>query len=662
MKSTRGLWTAAAILAVLSILSGLGVSRARATDEEEMAIKARAAEIESTLDDVYGARAASNEYWLRLKEASNAAQILKNAENVVKTEPPKATEELYKEYYRNGNRSNYQSVRFRLESRIIQLTLAEKIEGKGRFVDALNAELDRFCDLKSWVLPAHDRDAQIYDGKAMYSDLGSTLAGANVAIAVNLLEDKLDPQIVEKAKREVERRVLEPYERAVKKQYDGMWWVRTTNNWNAVCHAGTTIAALNIVESKARRAFFIAGAEYFSEHFFFKGFTEDGYCSEGMGYWNYGFGNYIYLGAAIRFATHGQVDMFRFPKVHAVLDFAPNLEIDQGNYAVFADCSANAGPNSHYVGYLSRLKDYGYKEFEARAFGKNFHPNDLVETTTIGYDEPVVFREETDEPQKYAPPVRTEFKDAGVVICRPGKDAKGRFFAIALKGGSNNEMHNHNDVGSYSLLLGDKSDATAQDRYISRDPGGETYTARTFSSRRYEGELLNSYGHPVPKIAGKLQSPGAQCRGIVVSKSFEDAEDDITFDITSAYPEATTLAKALRTFQFRRAHGDDPGFVTISDAVSFKENEKGSVESAIITFEEEIEIAETNDGGLTLKLAGAVVRVSAKDAAGAPRKLVAEKTTVGENDESVKTKPTRVALRIAEDVHEATIIQRFDVQ
>ena len=223
-------------------------------------------------------------------------------------------------------------------------------------------------------------------------------------------------------------------------------------------------------------------------------------------------------------------------------------------------------------------------------------------------------------------------------------------------------MHNHNDVGSYSLLLGDKSDATAHDRYISRDPGGETYTARTFSSRRYEGELLNSYGHPVPKIAGKLQSPGAQCRGIFVSKSFEDAEDDITFDITSAYPEATTLAKALRTFQFRRAHGDDPGFVTISDAVSFKENEKGSVESAIITFEEEIEIAETNDGGLTLKLAGAVVRVSAKDAAGAPLKLVAEKTTVGENDESVKTKPTRVALRIAEDVHEATIIQRFDVQ
>ena len=65
MKSTRGLWTAAAILAVLSILSGLGVSRARATDEEEMAIKARAAEIESTLDDVYGAEdrlAAAIEY------------------------------------------------------------------------------------------------------------------------------------------------------------------------------------------------------------------------------------------------------------------------------------------------------------------------------------------------------------------------------------------------------------------------------------------------------------------------------------------------------------------------------------------------------------------------------------------------------------------------
>ena len=109
---------------------------------------------------------------------------------------------------------------------------------------------------------------------------------------------------------------------------------------------GTVAAALNIVESKERRAFFIAGAEFFSERDFFNGFTNDGYCSEGMGYWNYGFGNYLQLSAEIRYATHGKVDMLRFPKVRAVLDYAPTLEIDKGIYAVFADCAAGATPSA----------------------------------------------------------------------------------------------------------------------------------------------------------------------------------------------------------------------------------------------------------------------------------------------------------------------------
>lgn len=629
------------------------------TEAELKAINERAAEIAPMLDDDFGARTAPREYWERFAKAPDAAQIVKYAESVLNTEPPEVPEELYKEYYKNGNRSNYQNVFFNIQRRISSLTLAEATENKGRFIDALNVELDKFCDMKSWVLPAHDKNGLIYDGEAMYSDLGSTLAGAYLAISINLFEDKLDPKVVAKAKAEIERRILAPYEKAVEKVYDGMWWVRTVNNWNAVCHAGTVAAALNIVESKERRAFFIAGAEFFSERDFFKGFTNDGYCSEGMGYWNYGFGNYLQLSAEIRYATHGKVDMLRFPKVRAVLDYAPTLEIDKGIYAVFADCAAGATPNPVYVGYLSRLKGYGYTDFETKGLGSAFNIGGLLETTSIGYDADVVYRETTEEPQKYDPPIRTEFQDAGVVICRPSKDAKGKYFAIAFKGGTNGELHNHNDVGSYTLLLGDAADPNAADVYVSRDPGGETYTARTFSSRRYEGELLNSFGHPVPRIAGKLQSPGGGCRGVVVSKSFEDAEDDVTFDITSAYPEVKTLEKATRTFQYRRATGDDSGFVAITDAIKFKEGEKGAVETALITFEK-VEIAEIADGALEIEIGGAVVNVFALDANGKALKLVAETAIVGEHDDSVKNKPTRVALRVDGDVENATITQLFD--
>ena len=44
---------------------------------------------------------------------------------------------------------------------------------------------------------------------------------------------------------------------------------------------------------------------------FIGGFTDDGYCSEGMGYWNYGFGHYIMMGLAVRAATKGKLDIFQ---------------------------------------------------------------------------------------------------------------------------------------------------------------------------------------------------------------------------------------------------------------------------------------------------------------------------------------------------------------
>ena len=77
----------------------------------------------------------------------------------------------------------------------------------------------------------------------------------------------------------------------------------------------------------------------------------------------------------------------------------------------------------------------------------------------------------------------------------------------------------------------------------------------------------------------------------------------------------------------------------------------------MITFEK-FEIQE-NDGALTIKFAGANVDVSATDADGAKLKLIAEKTIVGENDESVPNKPTRIALRVDGPVNSAVVTQVF---
>ena len=165
-------------------------------------------------------------------------------------------------------------------------------------------------------------------------------------------------------------------------------------------------------------------------------------------------------------------------------------------------------------------------------------------------------------------PLRTWFKDGGVLICRPFPNTSP--FAVALKGGHNAEHHNHNDVGTFMVVSGKSM--------VLCDPGAEVYTARTFSSRRYDSDVLNSFGHPVPVIAGELQRTGIQAKGKVLRTEFSDAQDIIELDITSAYA-VPSLKLYQRTFTYVRQPKPS---LTVSDKVEFDSPQ--TFETALVTW------------------------------------------------------------------------------
>ena len=99
------------------------------------------------------------------------------------------------------------------------------------------------------------------------------------------------------------------------------------------------------------------------------------------------------------------------------------------------------------------------------------------------------------------------------------------------------------------------------------DPGAEVYTARTFSARRYQSKVLNSFGHAVPRVAGRLQETGRQAAAKILKTDFTDQADTLLMDISSAY-KVEGLKKLERTFVFSRAGA---GKLTVSDAVEFDE-------------------------------------------------------------------------------------------
>ena len=488
-------------------------------------------------------------------------------------------DELYREYVVTGNRSHFQSWRGKFLSNLMKLVAAETKEHRRRFVPAIVSRLEAVCSWPSWVLPAHDGKRNVVEGRRQWIDLVSSDLARVLARVLAAVGDVLPPATVARVRAEIERRVFRPY----LDNPQGHWWFLGKNNWNAVCHAGCVIAALELIDDPTVRARFVEGAERGSAVYMAYGFEPDGYCSEGMGYWNYGFGHFLALGLAVRRATGGKVDYFNHPQAVKAMRYAAAYQLVRGISPRFADGSGNVDTN-------------------------------VVECGLTVWPE---LRAEFDG----ALPLRSVFPNGQVWVLRLPSDDPARF-AFGLKGGHNAEFHNHNDVGSYCVLIGEK--------IVAGDIGGEVYTANTFGANRYKSKVNNSFGHPVPRIGGMLQPTGQKFAGKVLKTDFTETCDTVVLDLAGAYA-CPTLTKLERTFVFDRKAKT----ATVTDAVTF--SKPTAFESPYMTTE-----PDSLKGHVTIAATGG-------------EWTLAEDTF----DNPGRPTPHRVAVRFAKPVTDATVAMTF---
>ena len=513
----------------------------------------------------FGSTIADRNAWEKLARNDSFKKIILEAEKLLQSPIPDQSDDLYLDFSRTGNRTRWQRVSGRRRGRVRTFTLAECLENKGRFIPAFEEIIRVLCSERTWVMPAHDRSLTNFNGTSIDIDLGSSALAWSLATADYLLADKLSPEIRRLISDNLDRRILGPYRDMVLGKRKQNWWLTGTNNWNAVCLANVTGSALAVIDLPRQRAFFIAAAENYSKHFL-EGFTDDGYCSEGLGYWNYGFGYYIMLSEMIYQATNNKVDLLQNNKAQKAATFGAQIEIINGVYPAFADCSINAQPSSKLMYFVSRRIGLALRSWEQ--IDPVSSGGSLYQSMMYSFPNSASLARSNQGPSQ-KPGIRSWFDRAGVLISRPGPNSSSTL-AVALKGGHNQEHHNHNDVGSFVVVLDDKP--------LLLDPGGEIYTARTFSSRRYESNVLNSFGHPVPIVAGKLQQTGRKARGRVVSRSFTDSTDTLVLDISSAY-DVPELRKLERKFVYSRTGS---GSLCITDEVTF--SRPCDFGTALITF------------------------------------------------------------------------------
>jgi hypothetical protein len=436
------------------------------------------------------------------------------------------SDEIYRRANKEGNRGIYKPRYYRTMDRLEKFIVAECMENKGRFIPQIEVYIDSIMAMKSWLHPNHDdSENSVLEGKRVSIDLGARKFGMVLALANALLEDKLPDSLQVEINRQLQWRITDSYLSSCQKEDDkSNSWIRSTSNWNAVCTSGTLFTTIVTSDDYAERINAI-GCAINSMAYYLSGFGKDGYCSEGTGYWNYGFGHYLYLAEILFDYSDEKIDLFAFndpQKLNNVAHFPETFQIHNGMYPPFSDGVTRVSAGSDNFAYLMAAKYYGAKKPAV------FIPDEAVQKI-IGWDG---LENYTAPNETSSLPENTYFNDFGIVISR-GKEQIP--LSIAIKAGHNAENHNHSDVGSYVLVLGED--------YIAGDIGAPSYTAGAFSKNN---PARSSWGHPVPRIDNALQSNGIQFCGKIDYTSFTQSNDSVLMDIKPAY-EVPGLESLMRT-------------------------------------------------------------------------------------------------------------------
>ena len=137
-----------------------------------------------------GAPASDRAKWGPLAASAEGKRNIAMAEKIVGEPIPETPDGLYLEFSKNGNRSNYERCHGRLRKNFIALYIGECLEHKGRFIPKIVECLDAYCAMKSWSLPAHDKNLECFNGRP-HVDLASAETSRELAFCLSWLGDSI---------------------------------------------------------------------------------------------------------------------------------------------------------------------------------------------------------------------------------------------------------------------------------------------------------------------------------------------------------------------------------------------------------------------------------------------------------------------------------------
>lgn len=413
-------------------------------------------------------------------------------------------------FHKNGNRTEYE-IPYMLHRKMLCVYCAMVLTGENneKWLPKLCDVVWAVCDEYTWALPAHLEFAHLgTDFTVEQTVTKIDLFAAETANALSeiyyMLENILPFEVKSRIVYELNRRIIKPYmEKPCK-------WGK--NNWSAVCAYGvaSTFVYLGLHDEFDK----IKDSIFASIDVFLSSYNDDGCCLEGSLYWSYGYGFFVYFANLMYDYSQGKINYFADEKVKKIAQFGTDSYLYENCVIPFSD-------SPHTMKYDSGLWSILAEKFDGICIPDEKYQNLLGDDIryrftpfmrNLYWGGKYKSEKETSDKTKYYENAQWYIKKQGDVT-------------FCAKGGTNDEPHNHNDVGSFVFL--DK------DSFILDDVGWQEYTKDYFDAKKRYTEIMctSSEGHSVPIVDGNLQKFGKECRAKVICSS----ENTFEIEYSSAY-------------------------------------------------------------------------------------------------------------------------------
>lgn len=460
---------------------------------------------------------------------------------------PELSYQLFAEYARSGDRSRFQRPYFDRRGRLLTFALLCRLQPDDRWKRALEDILWAICSEPFWCIPAHflDTDEQPlpFDAWETCLDLFACETGFALAETLVLCRDLLDETVKAQVHAQIERRILTPFCRAEQiHRFESMH-----NNWCAVCAGAIGGTAIHLVSDRARLAEILCRC-LSTMQTYLDSFGEDGVCTEGVGYWTYGFGFFTCFADLLSERTQGTCNLFSLPKVKAIALCQQHYFLSEGCTVSFADGSMAGG---YRMGLSCRLQEI-YPEC---AIPSPACADDLLRDSCyrfcLGLRDFIWYRPGA----RFGLPARRSvwLADAQWLISASSS------LCLAAKAGNNGESHNHNDCGSFLVCR--------EGEQLLCDFGACLYDALSFGPLRYERFVHASRSHNVAMPAECQQAPGSAYRAQEVLAECGQ-QDRLSMELSGCY-ECPSLNHYHRSI----CHDVPAKQILVRDALDFSSPE-----------------------------------------------------------------------------------------